>query len=201
MFTLPQESVTVYFGGQTCWLFGEIRGRRTGGLWAELQREQARCQRQRQQALRMEAQAAARGRREHEQAARAAVRQAAADAKERKRLYIEERKAGAASMALELPACVAELLACRSSSRCHVTDLKGGKMVGFNPVAGAKWEAIIGRHGATHGLVERSIYAFELLSSHIEQHWPIAETSFASRGVAGSGTAARSVSGMKFAPG
>lgn len=78
-------------------------------LWAELQREQARRQRQRQQALRMEVQAAARARRDHEQAARAAARQAAADAKERRRLYVEERKAEAASMVMELQARVAEL--------------------------------------------------------------------------------------------
>ena len=39
-------------------------------------------------------------------------------------------------------------------------------MAGFNPIAGAKWGAIIGRHTATQGLVERSRYIFELLSSH-----------------------------------
>jgi restriction system protein len=78
-------------------------------LWAELQREQARRQRQRQQALRMEAQAAARARKEREQAAHAAKRQAAVDAKERKRLYIDERKAEAASMASELQARATEL--------------------------------------------------------------------------------------------
>lgn len=79
------------------------------GLWAELQREQARRQRQRQQALRMEAQIAARSKREHEQAMRAAARQAATDAKERRRLYVEDRKAEAASMAVELQARVTEL--------------------------------------------------------------------------------------------
>jgi len=71
------------------------------GLWVDLQRELARRQRQQQQALRMEAQAATRARRDHEQATRAAARQATTDAKERKRLYAEARKAEAASMASE----------------------------------------------------------------------------------------------------
>ena len=71
------------------------------GLWADLQRELARHQRQQQQALRMEAQVAARARRDYEQAARAAARQATADGKERKRLYSEARKAEAGSMAAE----------------------------------------------------------------------------------------------------
>jgi hypothetical protein len=71
-------------------------------LWADLQRELARHQRQQQQALRMEAQVAARARRDYEQAARAAARQATVDGKERKRLYTEARKAEAGSMAAEL---------------------------------------------------------------------------------------------------
>jgi len=79
------------------------------GLWADLQRELARRQRQQQQALRMEAQVAARARREYEQATRAAARQATVDAKERKRLYVEARKAEAASMASELRDRIAEL--------------------------------------------------------------------------------------------
>ena len=79
------------------------------GLWADLQRELARRQRQQQQAVRMEAQAAVRARREYEQAARASARQATADGKERKRLYAEVRKAEAASMASELRNRIAEL--------------------------------------------------------------------------------------------
>jgi len=79
------------------------------GLWVDLQRELARRQRQQQQALRMEAQAATRARRDHEQATRAAARQATTDAKERKRLYAEARKAEAASMASELRDRIAEL--------------------------------------------------------------------------------------------
>lgn len=79
------------------------------GLWADLQRELARRQRQQQQTVRMEAQAAARARREYEQTTRTAARQATADAKERKRLYVEARKAEAASMASELRDRIAEL--------------------------------------------------------------------------------------------
>jgi len=79
------------------------------GLWAELQREMARRQREQQRAQRVEAQAAARARREHEQAERAAAQRATADAKERKRLYVEQRKAEAASMASQVQARVAEL--------------------------------------------------------------------------------------------
>ena len=86
---------------------GEVAKNR--GLWADLQRELARRQRQQQQILRMEAQAAMRARREYEQAARASARQATADAKERKRLYAEARKAEAVSMASELRDRVAEL--------------------------------------------------------------------------------------------
>ena len=78
-------------------------------LWADLQRELARRQRQQQQTVRMEAQAAARARREYEQTTRTAARQATADAKERKRLYVEARKAEAASMASELRDRIAEL--------------------------------------------------------------------------------------------
>ena len=86
---------------------GEVAKNR--GLWADLQRELARRQRQQQQILRMEAQAAMRARREYEQAARASARQATADAKERKRLYAEARKVEAVSMASELRDRVAEL--------------------------------------------------------------------------------------------
>ena len=57
----------------------------------------------------MEAQAVVRARREYEQAERASARQATADAKERKRLYTEARKAEAASMASELRNRIAEL--------------------------------------------------------------------------------------------
>jgi len=76
------------------------------GLWAELQREQARRQRQRQLALRVQAQAAERARREH---LKTAAHQATADAKERKRLYPEARKAEAASMTSGVQTRVAEL--------------------------------------------------------------------------------------------
>ena len=86
---------------------GEVAKNR--GLWADLQRELARRQRQQQQTVRMEAQAATRARREYEQTTRTAARQATADAKERKRLYVEARKAEAASMASELRDRIAEL--------------------------------------------------------------------------------------------
>ena len=82
---------------------------RNRGLWADLQRELARRQRQQQQALRMEAQVAARARREYELTTRTVARQATADAKERKRLYVESRKAEAVSMASELRDRIAEL--------------------------------------------------------------------------------------------
>jgi restriction system protein len=78
-------------------------------LWAELQRERAdrqRRERKERQALeRWETQQT----RDDERARRAAIRQAAADERERKRLYIEDRKAEAAAMAADLQARIAEL--------------------------------------------------------------------------------------------
>jgi restriction system protein len=79
------------------------------GLLADLQRELARRQRAEQQRVRMQAQAAARAIREHEQALRKAARDAAATEKERQRLYVEERKAEAASKAASLQARISEL--------------------------------------------------------------------------------------------
>lgn len=75
-------------------------------LWAELQRDQVRRQRQRQQAMRMEARAAAQAGNE---SLKAAARQAAEDAKERKRLNLDARKAEAASMTSKLQSRIAEL--------------------------------------------------------------------------------------------
>jgi restriction system protein len=79
------------------------------GLLADLQRELARRQRAEQQRVRIQAQAAARAKREHEQALRKAARDAAATEKERQRLYVEERKAEAASKAASLQARISEL--------------------------------------------------------------------------------------------
>ena len=66
---------------------------RRGGMWGELQRELARRQRLEQQRLRVTEQAAKRAAREHDQAMRAAAREAVTDQRERKRIYIEDRKA------------------------------------------------------------------------------------------------------------
>jgi len=79
------------------------------GLWAELQRDRAERQRRELQARRAAAQSAAKLAREHDLARRAARRQAAASERERKRLYVEDRKAEAAAMAADLQARVAEL--------------------------------------------------------------------------------------------
>jgi restriction system protein len=79
------------------------------GLLADLQRELARRQRAEQQRIRIETQAAARAKREHEQALQKAARDAAATEKEHRRLYVEERKAEAASQAASLQARISEL--------------------------------------------------------------------------------------------
>ena len=78
-------------------------------MWAELQRELARRQRLEQQRLRVGQQAASRAAREHDQQVRATARKAISNERERKLRYIEDRKAEAASMALELQARVTEL--------------------------------------------------------------------------------------------
>ena len=82
---------------------------RRRSLWAELQRERANRQRLEQQAYRAAGRAEATAVRAREQASRAALRQAAARERERKRLYIEDRKAEAAAMGAELQARVTEL--------------------------------------------------------------------------------------------
>jgi hypothetical protein len=66
---------------------------------------------------------------------------------------------------------------CRSSSKCHVTGITQP----IQDLAGAKWGAIIGRHGATSGLAGRSKYVPEPVSSHGELHWRRHESSFESR--------------------
>jgi restriction system protein len=82
---------------------------RSRSLWTEWQRELTRRQRLQQQANRAAQQAAARAIREEQQARRTAARQAASDETERKRLYVEDRRAEAASMTSELKARIAEL--------------------------------------------------------------------------------------------
>src|ERR1035441_11097048 len=77
---------------------------RSRSLWTEWQRELTRRQRLQQQASRAADKAAARGTREEQQARRAAARQAASDETERKRLYVEDRRAEAATMTSELKA-------------------------------------------------------------------------------------------------
>src|SRR5690242_6060751 len=65
----------------------------------------------------------------------------------------------------------------QSGPPSHVTEItKSGA-----GLTGAKWGAISGPHGATSGLVERSKYTPELLSSHNEPYRPTPEPSFASR--------------------
>jgi restriction system protein len=78
-------------------------------LWAELQRERANRQRIEQQARRTAERAETKAARDREQARRAAIRQAAASERERKRLYIEDRKAETAAMVADFQARIAEL--------------------------------------------------------------------------------------------
>lgn len=82
---------------------------RNRSLWAELQHERASRQRHEQQARRAAERAHVQATREREQAQRAALRQAAASERERKRLYIEGRKADARAMVAELQGRIAEL--------------------------------------------------------------------------------------------
>jgi restriction system protein len=86
---------------------GNVAKRRS--LWAELQHEHANRQRLELQAHRTAERAWAKEAKDRDQARRAAIRQAAENEKERKRLYIEDRKAEAATMAADLQTRVAEL--------------------------------------------------------------------------------------------
>jgi restriction system protein len=93
-------------------------------LWAEWQREQARRQRLQQQERRTADREAARGIREEQQARRADARRTASDEKERKRLYLEERKEEAVLMSSAMQDRVAELesvLVASVRSRLDVT--------------------------------------------------------------------------------
>jgi hypothetical protein len=49
-------------------------------------------------------------------------------------------------------------------------------------LAGAMWGAINDLHGATSGVFKHSKYAYDLLRSRSEPHWPTPEPSFASKG-------------------
>jgi restriction system protein len=77
--------------------------------WADLQRERAYWQRIDEQARRAAERREAKEAQDRERARRAAMRQAVADERERKQLYIEDRKAEAASMAADLQSRIAEL--------------------------------------------------------------------------------------------
>ncbi|TDD58632.1 hypothetical protein E1293_46880 [Actinomadura darangshiensis] len=87
----------------------EVQMAKRGGMWADLQRERARRQRLQQQLERSHQQAAHRARRERDKARREAERQAAANERERKRLYIAQRQAEAEEMGADLDARVHEL--------------------------------------------------------------------------------------------
>ena len=78
-------------------------------LWAELQRERANRQRRERRELLAAQRWEVKQTREYEQAQRAAGRQVAANDRERKRLYIEDRKAEAAAMAADMQDRIAEL--------------------------------------------------------------------------------------------
>ena len=79
------------------------------GLWAEIQRERARQQRNRQREFREFQRAETQAVREADKAERDRKRQAAADERERNRLYVEDRKAEAAAMAADVRTRLAEL--------------------------------------------------------------------------------------------
>lgn len=82
---------------------------RKRNLWTEWQREAARRQRLEQQHRQATEREVKRRIQAEQQAARAAARKSALDDKERKRLYVEERKAEVASMVSELQERVAEI--------------------------------------------------------------------------------------------
>jgi restriction system protein len=82
---------------------------RKRSLWTEWQREVARRRRLEEQQRLAREREVRRQIQAEQQAARAAARKAEVDEKERKRLYIEDRKAEVASMVAELQARVAEL--------------------------------------------------------------------------------------------
>ena len=79
------------------------------GLWAEIQRERARQQRLRDQEFRAFRQAEESAQPERVRAEKAAARKAAADLKEAKRLYLEDRKSEAEEMTRALQDRVVEL--------------------------------------------------------------------------------------------
>jgi restriction system protein len=78
-------------------------------LWAEIQRERARRQRIEQQSFRAAVRAAEKAEREGIKAERDAAREAVVNEKERRRLYVEERKGEAARMGAAVRARAAEL--------------------------------------------------------------------------------------------
>jgi restriction system protein len=96
---------------------------RRGGAWANLQRQRARQQRMDQQLQRSAAQAQARGQRELERTRRLVQRQAAANERERKRLYIEDRRAQADETTADLAARVDELDALLASGLSRPTPV------------------------------------------------------------------------------
>jgi restriction system protein len=96
---------------------------RRHSVLAELQRELARRERLQQQARRAAAQAAMQQARQRDQAMRAAARQAAATERERKQLYIADRKAQAAAMASDIHGRTAELNAVLAAGTCRPPGL------------------------------------------------------------------------------
>jgi restriction system protein len=104
-FTTSSFFVTVSIKG--LWESCNVARRR--GRWAEIQRNRAYWQRLEQQARREAERREAKEAHDREQARRAAIRQAIADERERKRLYFEDRKAEAEAMAADLQNRIAEL--------------------------------------------------------------------------------------------
>lgn len=82
---------------------------RRRGVWAEIQRERALQLKRQQQAVRANDRALKQAVRDQQRAQREAERRAALNDKERKRLYIEERKTAAAELTAEIDARIAEL--------------------------------------------------------------------------------------------
>ena len=101
---------------------------RKRNLWTEWQREVARRQRLEQQQRQATEREARRQVQAEQQAARTAARKTALDERERKRLYVEERKAEVASTVSELQA--------------RVTELDSVLVVGIRPVPAVTFDSL-----------------------------------------------------------
>ena len=96
---------------------------RRRGVWAELQHERALRKKAAEKARRAAAQQALQAQRMHKQQLRLRGREAAATERERKRLYVEDRRAEAADLTAAVVEQVAELESVLRDGLSHAPDV------------------------------------------------------------------------------